>query len=816
MARVKHTLQNGVVHLRQQNSGKLAAIDVSLYEYINEGDKPADEYEFRNGGQSSFSFTAKGGTETSSIISRYGHEGSWEDVNFSCTNHPEWATVTTTANSVSIKASANEETSLKSGSVELTQDTSNKKITIAVTLAGVEGSGQDPEPEDPYVFTIENDSISIAAETGVDSIVGSVNSAGTTVTSTKNGDWVDFTIDGGTTLGGGKLFDDWLIVTYTHTEGGTATLAVGATKNTSEDSRTQTFTLSQGGGSSKTLSVTVAQAGRDTSGDIYNFDVDPHSVHLNWSAGGNKDVVIKSSKTIAGKETEVPIEWEFFQNLDDWCHPNLTSKPGTYVFNCDNNETGSQRTGAVVIRQTEGPEPRKSQTVGVTQDAKADEEPETTTYYLNITPSSHTFDYNGGDLNLQIESYSEKGGVQTPERWKLKSDESTNWITGQDTACDGNKTQEITLHCASYDDTTQRRSCNITFEQETIQPDEKTAMVTLTQTAKPEEITYTLTISPDTVSFSPGGGKSSNITITSKKHTGSSDENFPWKYVSGAATWISGYPASGTNPQTFQIDCQNNNDVQERECTLQYKQEDPGTATATLRVQQGGTSASVEHVYLFQAIPNSVDFTYAADDKSVAVRSTRDGQPQAWNITAGGDSGWCHVTKSDHDTVEIHADENKSGEEKTNERSVQITLTQEESGEHQNITVVQGGYTPPLDEEYTYYFDVSPNSNIEFQVDNAPSAKVTVNSYKKSASSENVDVDFDYTVDDSYNGFIIVEQDPEFQSDKHHLLVKPKENNTTGEDRTGTITFKQKEPSESGQQKSVTINVTQKAPKGSV
>ena len=586
MARVKHTLQNGVVHLRQQNSGKLAAIDVSLYEYINEEDKPADEYEFKNGGQSSFSFTAKGGTETSSIISRYGHDGSWEDVNFSCTNHPEWATVTTTANSVSIKASANEKTSLKSGSIELTQDTSNKKITIAVTLAGVEG----------------------------------------------------------------------------------------------------------GGGS--------------------------------------------------------------------------------------------------------GPEP--------------DEEPETTTYYLNITPSSHTFDYNGGDLNLQIESYSEKGGVQTPERWKLKSDDGTDWITGQDTACEGNKTQEITLHCASYDDTTQRRSCNITFEQETIQPTEKTAMVTLTQTAKPEETTYTLTIEPSSQQFSLSAQQSStDITITSKSHTGEQEADIPWEYVSGAGDWVTGYPQSGEHTQTFKVTVTANNTPTKRECTLQFRQKSPGNATATLRVTQGGTSAGVEHTYVFEAQPTSIQFDYHGGNKTVTVTSKEDSKPKNWKITTPDGVDWVDVTQEESG-LKIVAKANGDDADKTEERSVQVTITQDDSGKTQNISITQLGYTPPVEEKYTYTFEVTPNNHIIFESSDTTGQEVTVNSYKKSEHSDNIDVPFTHNADDSEGSWIVVERG----SDSNHFTIKPSSNNDTGADRTGTVTFTQSENADNESAKSVVITVTQKGANG--
>ena len=802
MARVKHTLQNGVVHLRQQNSGKLAAIDVSLYEYINEEDKPADEYEFRNGGQSSFSFTAKGGTETSSIISRYGHDGSWEDVGFSCTNHPDWATVTTTANSVSIKASANEETSLKSGSVELTQDTSNKKITIAVTLAGVESGGGDPhpEPEDPYVFTIDQSSFTIEAEGNGEDISSGVGLTGqtATVTSTKDGEWVDFYADG-LNLGVGHLINEWLLIVKNHTSGGTATLMIAATKNTTDSSRSATITLKQSEGSTKTLTLTVTQNAASIESEVtYEFTATPQAIRPE-AAGGTSEVDVVSTKD--GK----PQGWDIsVQPTGNYAHATKGENKVTIVVDANSDE--SEREDSVTIKQEESDETRR---IDIYQKGNKTTD---LNYYLKSTPSALKFEYSGGDKNVAIDSYCDADGEESGVAWKYKSG-GQSWLSGYDTSGPG-RYGTVNITCEE-NKTTVGRNTTLVYEQEF--PGSAECNVVVQQAAKPEETTYSLTISPDSLELSPAQQTSSqSITITSKSHTGEAEADIPWKYVTGAGTWVTGYPESGTTPNTFNVTVEANTTPNERECTLQYKQDDPGTGTATLRVRQGGTSASLEHVYLFNATPDSVNFDYSASDKSVVIRSLEDGQPIGWEITAGGDSEWCHVSKSDHNTLEVRADENKKSEEKTNERSLQVTLTQDTSGQKANISITQGGYTPPLDEEYTYYFDVSPNSNIEFQVDNAPSAKVTVNSYKKSASSENVDVDFDYTVDDSYNGFITVEQDPEFQSDKHHLLVKPKENNTTGEDRTGTITFKQKEPSESGQQKSVTINVTQKAPKGGV
>ena len=770
MARVKHTLQNGVVHLRQQNSGKLAAIDVSLYEYINEEDKPADEYEFKNGGQSSFSFTAKGGTETSSIISRYGHDGAWEDVNFTCTKNPEWVTVTTTANSVSIKANANEETSLKSGSVELTQDTSNKKITIAVTLAGVEGGGgSGPEPEDPYVFKADKQSLSHDDGEFADTI---------TITSTYNGQPHNWRVT--------KSPDDWVDIVGGEGQTGLQIEFVdNHAEGESTDARDTDMTLTQDD-SNKTIMISFHQDGDDWSDHeiTYEFTATPQAIRPE-AAGGTSEVDVVSTKDGEPQGWDISV-----QPTGNWAHATKEENKVTIVVDANSDE--SEREDSVTIKQEESDETRR---IDIYQ--KGDKTTDLN-YYLKSTPSALKFEYSGGNKNVSIDSYCDADGEESGVAWKYKSG-GQSWLSDYDTSGPG-RYGTVNITCEE-NKTTVGRNTTLVYEQEF--PGSAECNVVVQQAAKPEETTYSLTISSDRVYFSPAGGESSDITISSYSTTGSQRKPFAYHYVGGASDWVKGdYNSSASGDHTFKITVDKNDTTYNRTCTLSYRQDAPGTGTATLIVNSGGTMAEVEHTYVFEANPNTFVFGPEATHGDSIITSTEDMVLKTWKVTTEPNKEWCTYQKTDT-SLTINVTANKNGDETTEARSSTLTLTQDGSGRTIEVEVRQEGYTKPIDPVFNYTFNVSPNGHIQFPAKSAPSQTFTVNSYKQNGSDGIINVGYECT--SSVDWITISDGDSDGQK------VATAQDNDTGSQRDGTIEFKQKEHADSEAQKTVSVSVTQKA-----
>lgn len=784
MAQVKHVIKNGIVNLKQAVSGRKTGINVSLYEYVDEEDKPQDEYIFNNDGASSLSFSADGHeSETCKIRSLYGNSSSgYSDTPFSCTDKPGWVNVETvqTGNTqITVTVDANSNYSERSGQITLTQSGSDYTLEIQVHQDAEEHVEPGPPPEDDYKFD---------ASQYVDTHSASGETETITITSTKNGVNHPWSISS-------QPSGNWVSASADISRN---VLTITTQPNTSTSNRQDSVTIRQND-SNKEIEITIYQDGEEREDVItYELNVNPDSLHVDWAANGNKNVVVTSMKTVNGDESDVEYD-TVFNGCEEWCHADFNGNPGTFAVSFDTNDTGSSRSGSIVFTQREGPMPRKTATLSVSQDAK----PESTTYVFTAEPSAHTFTYDGGTFDFTITSYSERGGQRTPERWKLKSDENADWISGQDASCAGSETQQITITCQSWTETTKGRTCNLVFEQDTIQPSDQTVMVVISQNAKPEETIYGLIISPDSINYSPGGGQSEDITITSTANTAGHVVNAPWKYSDGAATWISGYPTSGTDPQTFKIDCQNNTTTTERQCTLRYVQESPGTATATLRIVQSGMSLPVEHTYVFDAEPSTLTFKSNSDNKAVTVTSTKDGDKCNWSITAGNDSDWCHLSTTDTGLT-VNVDENKTGEEVTQPRNLEVTLSQQDSGNQEHISISQEGYTPPIPEKYEYTFTVSPNNHITLPVRDVEGVQLTVSSYKTGAQSGVVELDFTHTEDSEWI---------KVSGEGGSLTVSADDNNT-GADRSGTIDFKQSEQDETGVQKSVVISVTQKGSEG--
>ena len=648
MARVKHTLQNGVVHLRQQNSGKLAAIDVSLYEYINEEDKPSDEYVFRNGGSSTFNFSASGNTETSTITSQYGHEGSWSNVPFSCTEKPEWVTVNTTATSISVRADENTETSIRAGSVVLTQDTLNKKITIAVSQTAAESVGPGPS-QDEYVFEAQNITFTFTAEDGSDSLSSGLSTDSTTVTSTKNGGWIDFTIDGGTGLGSGKQFMNWLVVTSEHTGGTTATLHIGVKKNETDKLRSQSFTLTQNE-SGNTINITVNQAAGvvEPEPDVYVFEASNQYIH-----GGSGEYA--ETIDITSTKNDEHVGWFTINEPDNWVNPEIRSDQ-IYIEFIDNHaedEDTKARDTKMNLRQRES---NKEIALSFHQEGeKADHSGGEAVYVFTI--SENNISVLPAELIKSVDVTSTKNGefiawtveggapfLETPG--KIFND----WLIVTPTADSAHMEQNLLLTSAE-NNTGEERSASFTLRQD---GSGNTLEVSVTQQAKKQpEITYNYFFN-----FNQGESGTQNvdwnytsdytITIDSyRKQNGVSDEYAMEKVnfsVESKPDWVNASVDMSANNNrtgklTFSASSANENS-DKRQGDIVLKQENSEN-TLTVTVIQAGKPAGPDLSDL--EFTGSGGISYKGGTGTLTITNSKN---SPWTLSVDADNAHWQLEKT--------------------------------------------------------------------------------------------------------------------------------------------------------------------------
>ena len=217
-----------------------------------------------------------------------------------------------------VSASANEITSNRTGTVTITQNESNKTVTINVS--------QDAYVADTYVFTITPNTY--------DASYSNASLIPRTV-STKNGSNIGYSLTSGGT--------DWVVVSTT------GKITVEILKNTTSNTRSTTLVFTQNE-SGKTQSIKITQSGYPPT---YTFNVLPTNLSVT-AAETNETLTVESYKTVHksdGSETTQSLDYEFSSDTS-WVNAARTTTNTTYITIAE-NLTVAKRNAKITLTQAE-------------------------------------------------------------------------------------------------------------------------------------------------------------------------------------------------------------------------------------------------------------------------------------------------------------------------------------------------------------------------------------------------------------------------------------------------------------------------------
>lgn len=201
--------------------------------------------------------------------------------------------------------------------------------------------------------------------------------------------------------------------------------------------------------------------------------------------------------------------------------------------------------------------------------------------YTQVNPTTMSFDYSGSTQKLNVTSN---------EEWTCSSNQS--WCSVTPTSGSNNGTISVT--CTQYSNTDASRTATITV---TGKESGDVSVINVTQSPKSNtvigldgygddkdldggggSVTYTLSVSPTSVSMA-SGGESRTVTVSG---------NDSWT-VSSSQSWCTVSPTSGSNSGTIVITTSNNSSTSSRTATVTVKGSNSGKTLSVSVSQNGGT-----------------------------------------------------------------------------------------------------------------------------------------------------------------------------------------------------------------------------------
>lgn len=220
-----------------------------------------------------------------------------------------------------VSASANEITSNRTGTVTITQNESNKTVTISLSQ-----DGDDVSSYGEWVITVSANPTSVSSSGGTSTITASAKRT----IYWESGDVTEETGNPTLSTNLGSLSSSF----------SPSTLTLG--ENTSTSSRTATITATYNG---KSATCTVTQSGA-TPSTTYTFSVNPYQVNVD-SSGGSGSVTITSYKTVGSSTYDVDY------SIDSSTLPSWATYNGSGSFTISANTSSSSRSAKVYFVQDE-------------------------------------------------------------------------------------------------------------------------------------------------------------------------------------------------------------------------------------------------------------------------------------------------------------------------------------------------------------------------------------------------------------------------------------------------------------------------------
>lgn len=221
-----------------------------------------------------------------------------------------------------VSASANEITSNRTGTVTITQNESNKTVTISLSQ-----DGDDVSSYGEWTISVSASPTSVSSDGGTSTITASAKRT----IYWESGDVTEETGNPTLSTNLGSL----------SSTSSPSTLTLG--ENTSTSSRTATITATHGG---KSATCTVTQSGA-TPSTTYTFSINPYKVSVD-SSGGSGSVTITSYKTVGSSTYDVDYSIDS-STLPSWA--SFDKSTSTFTIQSTTSTTG--RTAKVYFDQDE-------------------------------------------------------------------------------------------------------------------------------------------------------------------------------------------------------------------------------------------------------------------------------------------------------------------------------------------------------------------------------------------------------------------------------------------------------------------------------
>ena len=533
-----------------------------------------------------------------------------------------------------VSASANEITSNRTGTVTITQNESNKTVTISLSQ-----DGDDVSSYGEWTISVSANPTSVSSDGGTSTITASAK---------RTVYWVSGDVTEET--GNPTLSTNLGSLSSTSSP---STLTLG--ENTSTSSRTATITATYSG---KSATCTVTQAAGE-SPDVwdYVFSVNPYQVSVG-SGGGSGTVTITSYETLNGS-------WyrDVSYSIDSSTLPSWATYDGGGSFTISANTSSSSRSAQVYFVQDES---GKRGYASLSQSAYV---PPADNYVFtwhngSTSDKSESFQATGA-VSSAITLVSTKNGSNHP--WSTTSHPS--WITiVSETAT------SVTIQASN--NTGSARSGSVVLTQE---DSGKTLTINVSQDAKPAENVYVFTITPNTYDASYSSASFIPRTVSTKNGS-----NIGYSLTSGGTDWV---VVSTTGKITVEI--LKNTTSNTRSTTLVFTQNESGK-TQSIKITQSGYTPT----YTFNVTPTNLSVTAAETNETCTVNSYKtvlksDGSEttESLNYEFSSNASWVNAARTTTNTTYITVAQNLT----TNQRSAKITLTQAESGAQAFVNVIQDG-----------------------------------------------------------------------------------------------------------------------------
>lgn len=530
-----------------------------------------------------------------------------------------------------VSASANEITSNRTGTVTITQNESNKTVTISLSQDGdtISSYGE-------WTISVSANPTSVSSSGGTSTITASAKRT----VYWASGDVTEETGNPTLSTNLGSL----------SSSSSPSTLTLG--ENTSTSSRTATIRATHGG---KSATCTVTQAGAEPTIE-YVFTISPWQVNVGAS-GGTGDIGFTSYKLVNGNQISLGYSIDS-STLPSWA----TYSNGRFTIS--SNSSTSSRSANVYFQQEES---GKRDYATISQSGYV---PPADNYVFTWDDGSTSdvsanfpwdFSTNGTAANIPV--ISTKNG--SSQSWSVSSKPS--WITTSTTS------SKVTI--SASDNSGSARSGEVVLTQS---GSGKTLTVNVSQDAYVAD-TYVFTIAPNT--YDAPYSNASFIPRTVSTKNGS---NIGYSLTSGGTDWV---VVSTTGKITVEI--LKNTTSSTRSTTLVFTQNESGK-TQSIEITQSGHTPT----YTFNVTPTNLSVTAAETNETLTVQSYKtvlksDGSEttESLDYEFSSNNSWVAAARTTTNTKYITVAENET----TTQRTAKITLTQAESGAQAFVNVIQDG-----------------------------------------------------------------------------------------------------------------------------